>query len=444
MMNLLLKPSRSPLALPLVPAFALAGLTAAYLCGCGGGGTNPVAAAPAQHGWGESQLQDGSVRIGPDSVVALGLEPKGGTRPGDTGGDGEDRIPYRLERDSHVVVEMNPADPMYITLIASGTGKLVFEVGPETPKVEMDLPAGDYDLYVHSTSNEEQTVFAKGQVGAPTRANYQHVVLAFETGSCEGCDLSRAGFYGMRLVNANLKGANLSGTRFEQCVLDGANLTGASLEKATVRYTQAKGATLTRANLGETLFLEVNLSRASLSRAYLNEASWTNVVADNSTADAARAMDATFEGVDFSQSDFEGLQLWSCTLKGSNFSGARLDRTTMSDLVVEDCKFRGIRQNGALWQKAVVTKTDFTGSNLGDTTIGGSFTDSKFDGVYAVHAHFASSRFLRTSFVNADVQRAYFASAADLGSNDFTGAILSNAVWFTGRTCAQGSVGLCR
>jgi uncharacterized protein YjbI with pentapeptide repeats len=444
MTNLPRIPCRAPLSLSLLPAVGFAGLTAAYLCGCGGGGTTPVATPPAQHGWGESQLRGENVRIGADSVVALSLEPKGATGEGDTGADGEDRIPYRLDRDTRLTVEMNPADPMTITLIASATGKLVFEMGPENPKVEMDLPAADYDLYVHSTSNENQTVFAKGEASPPTRANYQEVMLAFETGTCERCDLSRAGFYGMNLANANLAGANLGQSLFERCVLDGANLSNASLVGARFRNTEAKGANLTHANLDDTFFVEVNLSRANMTDARLFDASWLNVVADNSTTNGFRTMGTTLEGVDFSSSDMEWLMLWRCTVRKSNFSGARMDRSSLGESVVENSAFKGIRQNRAVWQDTVVKNADFTGANIGNTVFDGSFTDTKFTGTYAVYANYSGATLLRTSFVNADVQRATFAGGRDQGMNDFTGAILSNAVWFTGRTCVQGSVGLCR
>lgn len=186
------------LRLSLLPAFAFSAMVAAAVMGCGGGGTNPVVNPPSEEerGWGEADLTEG-VRLTPTGVVALNLEPKGQIDEGDTGADGEDRIPYRLDKPTHMVVEMDPENPMYITLIASATGKLVFEVGPENPKVEMDLPAADYDLYVHSTSGESQAVFARATTTEATRAGggadvLFNVHILMETGGCVGCNLRLA------------------------------------------------------------------------------------------------------------------------------------------------------------------------------------------------------------------------------------------------------------
>lgn len=444
--------------LPVGSALALA-----FIIGCGGAGTATLPEGAVQHAWGESQLKAG-VRLTPDALVALNLEPAGGApTDGDTGADGEDRIPYRLEKDSHVIVEMDPEDPMYITLIASKTGKLVFEVGPETPKVEMDLPAADYDLYVHSTSGETIPVFAQGQKVAPkTRGAFEAWWQILFKRSCQDCDM-RGGHFalalwdGVDLSRADLTGAIISGSMVKEIKLVGANLTRARLHGLNLGYADLTNANLTQTRIEEssvqaatykgakfenTVFIGGNLNGINLT----SIGSWDSVEFIDTDMRGARLPlstigNSTFQqvqldGVNFSGSTFRGMTFDRCTM-----TNASLDRSNWSTVRIFKCNLTGAKMNGGNYTEMKVEHSVLDKVSLSQSTFTGRM---EFSNAIEMNASLTAFRgyYTGNNFSNADLRGAQFDGAFNNG-NKFDGARLSGAFWFDRRTCAAGSITYC-
>lgn len=438
------------LRLSFLPAFALAGMFIAFAAGCGGGGTNPsTTPSPSgdQHGWGESQLTEG-VRLTPDSVVALNLEPQGQIDEGDTGEDGEDRIPYRLDRETRIVAEMNPDDPMYVTLIASATGKLVFEVGPENPKVEMTLPAADYDLYVHSTSGESQAVFVKSVPIEPARDAVVdfNVGILFEVGGCTGCNLRLAKIDGLRSDRALFDRANLYGAIFKNCRLNNASFTGAELTLAGFYDVVSPGANLSGlkldrvaannwdvagANLHNTTFNRANLKGLKLDNANLAQTKLvsstlaTSSLKNTNFEQMLLVQDSKFEGVDLTGSPFpRPIQVGKLALVDCKLPGARLRDFSISPsgITLENCELAGADFTGATFSGISV----FTGNDISNTTMPGGTLPTKFVGGKMVGTNFRGLTASGLRFENVDMTNANLANV-NLSNTTFDHCVLKGA-----------------
>ena len=95
-----------------------------------------------------------------------------------------------------------------------------------------------------------------------------------DTGSCAGCDLTKADLRWANVYGAELAGApNLVGAVLDGAVLDGANLYGANLEAARLR-----GASLRGAEMSWTSLRGADLTGADLTGARLDGAIFCGTV----------------------------------------------------------------------------------------------------------------------------------------------------------------------
>jgi uncharacterized protein YjbI with pentapeptide repeats len=419
------------LRLSYVPPFALAAMFVAFAAGCGGGGSNPATTSPPpggeQKGWGEGQLTAG-IRLKPASVVAINLEAKGQSDEQDTGGDGEDRIPYRLDKPTRLVVEMNPDDPMYITLIASETGKLVFEVGPENPKVEMELPAADYDLYLHSTSGETRSVFVQGREET-TRSSYNTYLLA-TSGYCGDCDFRFA-----QLYNIKAKGADIRGAKFTNAILDNCDFEGANVSNAVFSYAQIDNVNLAGANLTDTSFIEsridrLDLTAANLTRSGFLSSSVLRSTFDRSTLDRfglkkttvkqSSAVDLDFGNTSFEEVQFDDVRMpkaqfiqariygnaskfLNCNLTGANLTGFA---GAAANLIIEKSDLTGAKLTGLNLDTAFMSTNNLTNADLAGTKLPARITGGRMAGAKLPGVKLANARWEKTDLSGADMSKA--------------------------------------
>ncbi len=143
----------------------------------------------------------------------------------------------------------------------------------------------------------------------------------------------------------------------------------------------------------------------------------------------AGCSDAPAVGVDWRNCNMNGLNLpefdlSASTLRGATFDRADLSGTNLTRIKGARARFRETRLRDARFDGALLDGAEFLRADL----TGASFRD----------AILRAAHFQRAILRGAD-----FTGAQTLNAN-FRRADLSGATWIDGRTCADGSIGLCR
>lgn len=256
------------------------------LSGCGGGSGDPATSnpTPGAVSW-RDFAADPSLRLQSGQTAVMNLAATDAPCPtqGPCTAPGPVLIPIHLANATTLTHTIDP-DVLAQTLstlrhveLRDSSGKVIGALNPASTSLAVTLEAGDYTiaLYPGFTLADEpagsRTVFlhpqqpAKVALGAvrPVKLySASDVKMLLSTGSCVGCDLSKANLSGASLRNANLSRANLSGA-----LLNTANLTAATLASANLT-----SANLTYANLFAADLFDANLTNANLSSANLTSA----------------------------------------------------------------------------------------------------------------------------------------------------------------------------
>ncbi|MDH5637308.1 MAG: pentapeptide repeat-containing protein [Nitrospinota bacterium] len=204
----------------------------------------------------------------------------------DSGSTGVDVIPYKIETAGSYPFQFDDEEnsPLY-AVMKDSAGNQVFRIDANSGLIDVDLEAGNYNLFLYNQGSETVPIFihaiVDGQITDSVRTDSQNIGgLAFSVNdiirvtierNCPKCDLTKAflpfaWLYAVNLYNANLSGANLFRANLWDAVLSKANLTGANLSHAALW-----GTVLTEANL-----TDVNLTGADLTDANLSGATWTD------------------------------------------------------------------------------------------------------------------------------------------------------------------------
>lgn len=311
--------------------------------GCGGSNSSGVQETASGAISEKTLTEQPGKRVSMQNLVVLDLEREGVTKPDDSDEPGSDRIPYRLPNDTRVTVSVDPADEFYVTLISSATGRLVMDVGPDNPSFDADLPAGDYDLYIHSKQTEEDSiaVFAQPEKVVTREAFGSWWKVNFGR-NCAGCDM-RGGYY----LGNNWKGVNI----------EGANLTGAELSHMNMQNVRAAGANFTDAQIASLYAPDADFSRAIFRNNYFNEGDLTR----------ARFSEASFNKV---------------TFQFTPISGANFNHSAGEKVAILDCYVERANMDLAKWLNSNLIRSSFVRCDASDWDLTGSmirsttFTDS--------------------------------------------------------------------
>jgi hypothetical protein len=262
-------------------------ITAGSFIGCdndGGGGSSQDARVLTENDF----SNDPTLRADPEKrLIVMFLEHPDSEKPeNDTGGIGDDRIPYKHKRAvSHTFCwEDDDADARHLMVLEDSERNeiLKLDVGDCVTEV---IVAGDYEMTIHHDGRIEKThsifiipgqngdleakkeetmpegildragrvlsnILEKLDISITRNVNAQSVDnlnTVLSTVSCVGCDLSGANLAGADLTGANLTGANLTQANLFQADLGGAFLTAANLTEASLVATTLTGADLTGA-----------------------------------------------------------------------------------------------------------------------------------------------------------------------------------------------------
>jgi uncharacterized protein YjbI with pentapeptide repeats len=143
----------------------------------------------------------------------------------------------------------------------------------------------------------------------------------------------------------------------------------------------------------------------------------------------AACNDAPAQGVDWrrcflDRRSFAGVDLTAAVLRDASLQRADLSRARMAQVDAPDARFTSANMEGVDLSDAILRGADFTRTDLRNATL--------------ARADLRQARFFSANLTGADLTDALLAGA------DFNGANLSGARWADGRTCAQGSRGVCQ
>ncbi len=232
-------------------------------------------------------------------------------------------------------------------------------------------------------------------------------------GDFSHCDLGNADFSGALLIGANLRNANLSNAN-----LLGANLQGADLSSATLTATNLFQADLAGAKLIEVVAVDVILDSANLETADLRGSEIRNSSAVRTNFTRTDFGAATLTGCNLDESDlslcrmdrttFDRSSLVSANLEGSqgestDFSGCNLSRANFSEnSQFLRARFVQIQADESVWDCAILSGSDFSGSSMRMT----DFTGANLHSASFSHCDLAQAKFVNAHIENADFQRA--------------------------------------
>ncbi|MCB9596905.1 MAG: DUF2169 domain-containing protein [Sandaracinaceae bacterium] len=229
--------------------------------------------------------------------------------------------------------------------------------------------------------------------------------------------LDGATLYGTNLVEANLTGATLTNADLTNADLTdalagGASFHGARLEDAFLDGADLEGAILTNAAAPRASFLGAKLTRASLAGADLEQADLGEAVLDHADATGARLGEATLEGA---------------SAASARFVGAKLTGLRAEGLRASEADFSGVDAAESHWERATLTRADFTKSVLSRA----DFTEAVLISAELDRCALEAARFDRANAHSMKAQRSNLMEACfescDLSFADLRGSNLYGA-----------------
>lgn len=276
------------------------------------------------------------------SVVVHFLEPPAGqTATRDTGGIGDDVIPFRYRETSEHTLCWEDDDPgaaHFMTLVdrdgqellrVDANGDCVTEIierGNYEMRLRRDGLSGDtLPIFIQPVIQDQeakniapgegiiktvkrifQDTFRDIEINTEARAQTvaQNIQTLLKTLSCNNCDLKNANLANAALTKAQLQMADLSGA-----VLTGANLAQATIIQSNMSEAEMSGVNMSGAEVFGTDLSMVNLTMANLFQAELL---------------SCNVNGANLFGADMRMGSFENSSLVGTNLNEVNLSGATL------------------------------------------------------------------------------------------------------------------------
>jgi len=264
-----------------------------YLGGCSDSIVNSTGASTGYQARSEKEFAvNTGLNAEPGAVVVVQLEHLNSPPDSvdmDTGTIGEDIIPFAYTKSSMHNFRLDDSSEFRVKLINSSSGAVIYELTPASPNISVNIPAGEYKLYITSlliygsVSLGKQIVFIQQDTTDTNNFGYDSTQLNtfFRTGKCLKCDLQYVNLSGMTLNdvvldNSNLMYSDLSNTTlinssFVNCEMNYANLSHVVNANGTV-FTGGKfySANFMQSNLQQTNFRVALLRSANLSYANLS------------------------------------------------------------------------------------------------------------------------------------------------------------------------------
>src|ERR1044072_753095 len=223
-----------------------------------------------------------------------------------------------------------------------------------------------------------------------------------------GKDLSGENLEKLDLRNAKMKNTILKGTLFKGALsMQGADLSGAQMGNGT----DFSGLDLTgvqfdaKPQFGDNASKPVKLNGATIKFAQLGK-QWkcidlSDAIIKDIPADpgAFTARNANLSGIDLSGKLLDNVHFYGCVLSGAKFTGS-----TMRDAIFgERCdltqaNFSGAKLAGAVFNKAILTKTNLDGAELTNA----SFLNARMDGTVFDNTNLVSCIFSQPASFSRD------------------------------------------
>lgn len=293
------------------------------------------------------------------------LEAPGSPLPDfDTGGIGNDIIPYNYDRTVSNTFCWEDDD-----IGAMHTMTLVDEFGTEQVSLQANGPcqnavlgSGNYEMRIQHDgmtqdslpvfiSSEETQLVQRTPSGIINRllaslhiiedAHAQmidhNVSILLSSRKCQGCNLQDADLRSAFLNQANIEGADCEGASFNEstmisALLNGGNFRNADFSNVDMQSVQANMAFFTNANLGQakldqatfqnTQFKRVTAGSLGCFKTNFTNSDLTDSTFRNANCEGAIFKDANLTGVAFNSANLQEAELTGATLSGTDFSGA--------------------------------------------------------------------------------------------------------------------------
>jgi len=190
-------------------------------CGSGSGGT-----AASGNGIDESQIAaNSSLKANIQNVVALHLEhPQGGEMEGDTGGIGNDVIPFSFDFAAPQAVQFCfSADLPHQFNITNAQGVVLMSLEAQSCG-SVTLPKGDYSLNFQNAGTGGVAV-SNFFIRRDLSSSVPRILIEAD---CPNCDLS-----GIHIEEIDLSGLDFSGSNFNDSELLGDDFRGSNLDNTT-------------------------------------------------------------------------------------------------------------------------------------------------------------------------------------------------------------------
>lgn len=143
-------------------------------------------------------------------------------------------------------------------------------------------------------------------------------------------------FYGVELMNSNLKGMNFSGMDLKYANLQNSNLEGANFNNANLRSANLVGVNLNKASLVGTNLIAARLSKSDINRADLQNAKLDSTDLSNSSVKESNLERASFVNAIICNANFQGSNLKNCLLSATYMANVNFNRSVLANAEIYD------------------------------------------------------------------------------------------------------------
>ena len=281
-----------------------------------------------------------------DQVAIIRLEAKGQVTDLDTGGQGLDRIPYRIDRRTAVELALQsiPNTDIAASLIDDKEQK-VLTATTERSNINGTLDAGQYALVLTrlDTVAHTVTIFARASLTLST--------------SCPACTLPDIDLGGDQLIDGDFSAVDFSGGNFWNTDFRNAILRNAVLKNARLWSTDFSDADLKGADLSHALGLNAVWRNAVLDSARLDSADLKGADFDSASLIGASLVGANLQATSLFNADFSGTDLRNADLRNAFMNLADFSGADLREADLRLTEFRGTRFDGALWTDGKICAT---------------------------------------------------------------------------------------
>ncbi|MBX7044674.1 MAG: pentapeptide repeat-containing protein [Ignavibacteria bacterium] len=218
-----------------------------------------------------------NLRAKAGSVIGINLEDVDSPHDysiSDTDTTGEDLVSYRFLENSLFTFRMESFGHYDIRFFNKSTKSWVFYINPFNNNITLNIPAGDYEMYIYSWQNYiydsaagRQTLFIQPE-GSVDPAHYKIFIGA----SCRNCDLRDAKLNYMHFNAFDFTGADFSRAQLNGCVFLNAHLVNTNLSSAYLFEAILTNSDLSYSNMKNIVLRSTDLRFANLGGSDLSNA----------------------------------------------------------------------------------------------------------------------------------------------------------------------------